>query len=60
MTKVSLDVNIISDIVLEGDEVFQLSIDSITPSNHRVTVNNPSVVTVTIVDNDRKLLFIIS
>ena len=60
VTKVSLDVDIINDIVLEGDEVFQLSIDSITPPNHRVTVNNPSVVNVTIVDNDRKLLFIIS
>ena len=57
MTEVSLDVTIMSDRVLESNEMFQLSINSSSLPN-RVTVDNPSEVTVTIVDNDR-MLFIL-
>ena len=57
MTEVSLDVNIMSDRLLESDEMFQLSINSSLLPN-RVIVGNPSEVTVTIVDNDR-MLFIL-
>ena len=56
MTEVSLDVIIMSDRVLENNEIFQLSINSSSLPNH-VTVDNPSEITVTIVDNDCKFLF---
>ena len=55
MTEISLDVTIRGDNILESNETFQLSINSSSLPN-RVTVDNPSVVTVTIVDNDCKLL----
>ena len=55
MTDVSLNVTIMDDSILESNETFQLIIISSSLPN-RVTVDNPSVVTVTIVDNDRKLL----
>ena len=61
MTEVSFNVRIIGDEILEGDEIFQLRINSNSLPND-VTVNGPSVVNVTIVDNDGKfcksLLFI--
>ena len=55
MTEVSLDVTIMDDNILESNETFQLSINSSSLPN-RVTVDNPSVVTVTIVDNDCKII----
>ena len=51
MTKVTLDVGIKDDRLLESIEIFQLTINSNTLPN-RVTTTNPSEVTVTIVDND--------
>ena len=55
MTEVSFSVGITDDNILESNERFQLSINSSSLPN-RVTIGNPSEVTVTIVDNDRKLL----
>ena len=55
MTQVSLDVTITDDRILESNERFQLSINSSSLPN-RVTIDNPSVINVTIVDNDGKLL----
>ena len=57
MTEVSLDVTIMSDRLLESDEMFQLIINS-SSLPIRVIVGNPSEVTVTIMDNDR-MLFIL-
>ena len=53
MTRVSFDVYIMNDRVLEIDEIFKLRINSSSLPN-RVIVNSPNEVTVTIVDNDRK------
>ena len=53
MTEVLFNVTIMDDNILESNETFQLSITSSSLPN-RVTVNNLSVVNVTIVDNDRK------
>ena len=55
MTEVSFNVTITDDNMLESNESFQLSINYSSLPN-RVTVDNPSVVTVTIVDNDRKFI----
>ena len=55
-TEVSFDVTVTDDRLLESNERFQLSINSSSLPN-RVTVDNPREVTVTIVDNDRKLFF---
>jgi len=57
-TTVSFNVDIMGDKLLESDETFQLSIIFKTLPNG-VTVNDPSNVTVTIVDDDCKLLVII-
>ena len=54
MTRVSFDVNIMNDNLLELDETFKLRINSSSLPN-RVIVNSPSETTVTIMDNDRKL-----
>ena len=54
MTKVSLNVTINNDMLLENNETFQLIINS-SPLPNRVTVDSPSVATVTIVDNDSKI-----
>ena len=54
-TEVSFNVDIINDRFLESNEMFQLSIVS-NKLPIRVIVTNPSEVTVTIVDNDRKFL----
>ena len=53
MTRVSFDVYIMNDRVLEIDETFKLRINSSSLPNC-VIVNSPNEVTVTIVDNDRK------
>ena len=50
-TKVSFNVDIVGDRILESNETFQLSINFTTLPNG-VTVNDPSEVTVTIVDDD--------
>ena len=55
VTKVSFNVDIIDDAILENNETFELSINSNTLLD-RVIINNPSKVTVTIVDNDGKLI----
>ena len=57
MTKVTLDVGIKDDRLLESTEIFQLTISSNTLPN-RVTTTNPSEVNVPIVDNDGKLLIL--
>ena len=54
MTRVSFDVNVMDDNLLENDEMFKLRINSSSLPN-RVFVNRPSEVTVTIKNNDRKL-----
>ena len=59
MTEVSLDVTIMDDNILESNERLQLSINSSSLPN-RVTVDNPSVVTVTIVDTTGELIVIVS
>ena len=54
MTGVSFSIPIIDDYALEGNESFILNINlSSVPSN--VTLGDPDLTTVTIVDNDRKL-----
>jgi len=54
-TEVSFSVTIIDDRILESNETFQLSINSEKlPDN--VTINDPSSITITIVDDDCKLL----
>ena len=55
MTEALFSVGITDDNILENDEIFQLSINSSSLPN-RVTVDNPSVVAVTIVDNDSELI----
>ena len=55
ITKVTLNVTIMNDMILENNETFKLSINSNSLSN-RVTVEDPSGVNVTIVDNDSKLI----
>jgi len=49
-TSVPFDVFIIDDNILEGNEIFNLDIDSDTLSNHVVVGSSHAVVT--IVDND--------
>ena len=57
VTEVSLNVTIINDVLLEYNETFQLSININSSSlPNRVTVDNHNEVTVTIVDNDSKLI----
>ena len=58
MTRVSFDVYIMNDRLLEIDETFKLRINSSSLSK-RVIINSPSEVTVTIMDKDRKLLIFI-
>ena len=57
MTEASFTVTIINDKILESNERFKLSIN-IDSLPNRVTVDNPSEVTVTIVDNDRKIIYL--
>ena len=57
MTQVTFNVDISDDRILESNERFQLSINSSSLPN-RVTVDNPSQVNVTIVNNHRKLLIL--
>ena len=54
MTRISFNVNIMDDNLLEIDKMFKLTINSSSLPN-RVFVNRTSEVTVTIKDNDRKL-----
>ena len=55
MTRVSFNLNIRSDKLLEINETFKLRIDSSSLPN-RVIVNSPNKTTVTIMDDDCKLL----
>ena len=55
VTRVSFVVVITNDNMLEGDEMFSLTIDPSTVfPRRRVTVSNPNQVTVTIYDDDGK------
>ena len=51
----SFNVTIIGDNIMESNEQFQLNITSNSLPD-RVTISNPSQITVTIVDNDSKLM----
>ena len=53
MTSVQFNVSINDDNIYEGNETFNLSINSSTLPN-KVIVGNPGQTTVTIVDNDGK------
>ena len=57
MTRVSFDVNIMNDNLLEINEMFKLRITSSSLPN-RVIVTSPSEVTVTIMNDDCKLLIL--
>ena len=59
MTRVSFDVNIMDDNLLEIDEMFKLTITSSSLSN-RVIVNYSSEVTVAIMDNDSELFILLN
>ena len=54
-TRLSFDVPILGDNILEGDEQFLLVISNSLPD--RVTISNPDQTIVTIKDNDRELNF---
>ena len=57
MTEVALDVSIVDDNVLEGNENFDLSVNvSSLPS--KVNIGDPDQATVTIVDNDGKCIYL--
>lgn len=53
MTMVQFNISINDDNIFEGNETFDLSINSSTLPN-KVIVGNPGQTTVTIVDNDGK------
>ena len=59
MTKVSFNVNIMDDNLLEIDEMFKLRITSSSLPN-RVIVNSPSEVTVAIMDIDSELFILLN
>ena len=54
MTRVTFNVTIIEDNILEHDERFSLSVDPLTLPN-RVTIGTSSHTTITIIDDDSKL-----
>ena len=56
-TNASFDITIIDDGVLEDDEMFNISITSITNGH---IVGTPAVATVTIIDTTSKLSFFVS
>ena len=59
VTRVSFDVSINNDFVLEGDEIFSLNVDSSSLPDH-ITVGDPGQATVTILANDGEyILFFI-
>ena len=58
MTRASFNLAITDDTILESQENFQLIINPSSLPN-RVTVDNPSEVIVTIMDNDSKFLCVI-
>ena len=53
-TRVSFNVPVLEDKVLEGNETFNLIIDPSSLTNNKITVGDPDQATVTIVDNDGK------
>ena len=58
MTMVSFNIPINDDDILEGSESFMLTIDpNSLPSGGTITVGSPDQATVTIVDDDRKLIY---
>ena len=59
MTKVLFDVNIMDDNLLQIDQMFKLRINSSSLPN-RVIVTSPSEVTVTIMNDDCKLLILLN
>ena len=58
MTSVPFDIPITDDGVLEGNEDFMLTINP-SPLPTDVSVGTPDQATVTIVDNNRKFIYII-
>ena len=57
MTRVSFDIPINDDVILEGNENFMLTVDPTSLPPTGVSVGNPGQATVTIVDNDRKQFY---
>ena len=55
VTRVSFNVSIKNDIVLEGDEIFSLNVDSSSLPGH-ITVGDPGQATVTILANDGEFI----
>jgi len=53
IVNVTLNISIITDDILEGDEVFYLRIDSSSLPNN-VTVGKLNITTIVILDDDRK------
>ena len=56
VTHVSFNAPITNDIILEGDESFNLIIDSFSLSTG-VSVSNPAQTTITIVDDDGNVMY---
>ena len=54
MVTESLNVTIVDDSIIEGDQSFTVNISSISLDS--VSVGTPSTVAVTIIDNDRKFI----
>ena len=55
MTSVPFDIPINNDDIVEGNEIFMLTIDPTSlPTDVSVTVGSPDQATVTIVDDDGK------
>ena len=55
MTSVPFDIPINNDDIVEGNEIFMLTIDPASlPTDVSVTVGSPDQATVTIVDDDGK------
>ena len=57
VTHVSFDVPITNDIIMEGDENFNLIIESLSLLTG-VSVSNPAQTTVTIVDDDGNVTYV--
>ena len=57
MTEVPISIPITDDNVFEGNENFTLTIDSTFRPSY-LTIGNPGEATVTILDDDRKKLYI--
>ena len=59
VTEVAISIAVTDDNIFEGNENFTLTIDSASLTSY-VTVRNPGEATVTILDDDRKKLYILN